>query len=187
MSKLAALSRLFQRQCLTQTFYWTVANTRLATIEQSSADPLLNRAISGLYAPGSTFKMVVGLAALEAGVISQKTRFSCPGHMELGNAKFHCWRKDGHGAVNLVSALEQSCDVFFYEIALKTGIKKIKDMARRLGLGDSTGLIYPVKKVELFPLRNGNSHITARYGPLGKPWSRGLAKAICWPHHCNLR
>ncbi|MEK9745791.1 MAG: penicillin-binding protein 2 [Candidatus Puniceispirillum sp.] len=129
--------------------------------------PLLNRAISGLYAPGSTFKMVVGLAALEAGVISQKTRFSCPGHMELGNAKFHCWRKDGHGAVNLVSALEQSCDVFFYEIALKTGIKKIKDMARRLGLGDSTGLDLPGEKSGIVP-----SH-EWKLAHHGKVWTPG--------------
>ena len=113
--------------------------------------PLLNRVTSGQYAPGSTFKMVVGLAALEAGVISKNTSFHCSGEMELGNATFHCWRKGGHGIMNIISALEQSCDVFFYEIALKTGIHKIKDMAHRLGLGDVTGIDLPGEKKGLIP------------------------------------
>ena len=113
--------------------------------------PLLNRVTSGQYAPGSTFKMVVGLAALEAGVISKNTSFHCSGEMELGNATFHCWRKGGHGVMNIISALEQSCDVFFYEIALKTGIRKIKDMAHRLGLGEVTGIDLPGEKKGLIP------------------------------------
>ena len=113
--------------------------------------PLLNRVTSGQYAPGSTFKMVVGLAALEAGVIGKNTSFHCSGEMELGNATFHCWRKGGHGVMNIISALEQSCDVFFYEISLKTGIHKIKDMARRLGLGDVTGIDLPGEKKGLIP------------------------------------
>lgn len=95
--------------------------------------------------------MVVGLAALEAGVISKNTSFHCSGEMELGNATFHCWRKGGHGVMNIISALEQSCDVFFYEISLKTGIRKIKDMARRLGLGDVTGIDLPGEKKGLIP------------------------------------
>lgn len=113
--------------------------------------PLLNRAISGQYAPGSTFKMVVALAALESGVIDKYTSFNCSGEMELGNAIFHCWRKGGHGKMSIVSALEQSCDVFFYEIALKTGIRKIKDMAHRLGLGDITGIDMPGEKRGIIP------------------------------------
>ena len=113
--------------------------------------PLLNRATSGQYAPGSTFKMVVGLAAIEAGVISKNTQFNCSGDMELGNATFHCWRKGGHGMMNIISALEQSCDVFFYEVALKTGIRKIKDMAHRLGLGDVTGIGLPGEKPGIIP------------------------------------
>jgi len=113
--------------------------------------PLLNRALSGQYAPGSTFKMVVGLAALEAGVISSRTKFFCGGSMTLGTAKFHCWRQGGHGSVDIIGALEQSCDVFFYEIALKTGIKKIKDMANRLGLGIVTGLNLPGERPGIIP------------------------------------
>jgi len=113
--------------------------------------PLLNRVTSGLYAPGSTFKMVVGLAALEAGIISEDTEFFCKGDRELGDAVFHCWRKGGHGAVNVVSALEQSCDVYFYEIALKTGIQRIREMALKLGLGMATGVDLPGEKAGIIP------------------------------------
>jgi penicillin-binding protein 2 len=129
--------------------------------------PLLNRVTSGQYAPGSTFKMVVGLAALEAGVIGKNTSFHCSGEMELGNATFHCWRKGGHGVVNIISALEQSCDVFFYEISLKTGIHKIRDMARRLGLGDVTGIDLPGEKKGLIP-----SH-EWKLANKGKVWTPG--------------
>ena len=86
-------------------------------LNEHPRNPLLNRVTAGLYAPGSTFKMVVALAALEAGIINERTRFGCSGSMDLGNATFHCWFEDGHGSMNVVRALERSCDVFFYEVA----------------------------------------------------------------------
>ncbi|MGC6518117.1 MAG: penicillin-binding protein 2 [Candidatus Puniceispirillaceae bacterium] len=116
--------------------------------------PLLNRAISGLYAPGSTFKMVVAAAALEAGVITSRTRVKCEGHMEFGNRKFHCWFDDGHQSLNVKQALERSCDVFFYDVALKTGINRIHDMAKRLGLGLPSGLELPFEKLGIMPNRD---------------------------------
>ena len=116
--------------------------------------PLLNRAISGLYAPGSTFKMVVAAAALEAGVITSRTRVKCEGHMEFGDRKFHCWFDDGHQSLNVKQALERSCDVFFYEVALKTGINRIHDMAKRLGLGIPSGLDLPFEKLGIMPNRD---------------------------------
>ncbi len=116
--------------------------------------PLLNRAISGLYAPGSTFKMVVAAAALEAGVITSSTRVKCEGHMEYGDRKFHCWFDDGHQLVNVKQALERSCDVFFYDIALKVGINRIHDMAKRLGLGLPSGLDLPFEKLGIMPNRD---------------------------------
>lgn len=113
--------------------------------------PLLDRCIKGQYAPGSTFKMIVALAALEAGIITDTSSFFCPGHKELGNAKFHCWNNLGHGRVNVIEALEQSCDVFFYELALKTGIKRIASMSKRFGLGDDTAIMIPGEKSGLIP------------------------------------
>lgn len=97
--------------------------------------PLADKTVQGAYPPGSTFKMVTALAALEAGAISPEDTVYCNGYLELGNRKFHCWKRAGHGTVGLTRSFEQSCDVFYYEVAQKVGIEKIADMARRLGIG----------------------------------------------------
>ncbi len=97
--------------------------------------PLLNRSMSGVYPPGSTIKMAVALAALESGIIDYNTKFHCSGSKELGESTFHCWAKNGHGKLNLIEAIEQSCDVYFYELGLKVGIDKIAVMMKKLGLG----------------------------------------------------
>lgn len=97
--------------------------------------PLADKTVQGMYPPGSTFKMVTALAALDAGETTPDERVYCPGHMDVSGTRFHCWRRGGHGRVNLVSALTESCDVYFYEIAQRTGIEKINAMSERLGLG----------------------------------------------------
>lgn len=97
--------------------------------------PLANKATQGLYPPGSTYKMIVALAALEAGVITPEDTVSCPGHLEVGDRRFHCWRRSGHGRMDLVQAISQSCDVYFYDIAQRVGIEAISAMARRCGCG----------------------------------------------------
>ena len=113
--------------------------------------PLNNKAVGGSYPPGSTFKMVTALAALEAGIINASTSAYCPGFYELGNSRFHCWKHGGHGNVNLVGALAQSCDTFFYKIAVELGINRISDMARRLGLGQKLGIELPEERSGLLP------------------------------------
>ena len=97
--------------------------------------PLPNKAVQGIYPPGSTFKMITALAALNAGTFDSETTVRCNGHMEVSGRRFHCWRRSGHGNMNLHTALRESCDVYFYELALRTGIDAIADMARRLGVG----------------------------------------------------
>ena len=97
--------------------------------------PLANKAVQGAYPPGSTFKLVTALAALEAGMITLETKVRCPGYIEFGGTKFHCWKRGGHGTVNLERSLQESCDVFYYEIAQKVGIDKIAEMGRLLGMG----------------------------------------------------
>jgi len=97
--------------------------------------PLAAKSVQGIYPPGSTFKMVTALAALEEGVIDTEETVYCPGHLEVSDRKFHCWKRAGHGHVNLQTSLRESCDVYYYDIALKIGIEKISAMARRLGLG----------------------------------------------------
>lgn len=102
-----------------------------------------NKAIAGVYPPGSTYKMVTALAALESKAIEPWTRLPCLGHLELGNIKFHCWLKGGHGSTNIVEAIAQSCDCFFYEAARKAGVDKIADVAGRLGFGRQSELGLP--------------------------------------------
>jgi len=102
--------------------------------------PLANKTVSGAYPPGSTFKMVTALAALEAGFITEATRVSCPGHIDFGGRRFHCWKRPGHGTVRLDRSLSESCDVYYYDIAQKVGIDKIAEMGRKLGLGQRFAL-----------------------------------------------
>ncbi len=99
-------------------------------------NPLTNKAIAGQYPPASTFKMITALAGLKAGKITPGRSVFCPGHYTLGKGRFHCWKKGGHGSVNVVDALVKSCDVFFYQIANEIGIDAIADMARIFGLGE---------------------------------------------------
>ena len=112
-----------------------ISNTDFRFLMDHDHRPMANKAVQGAYPPGSTFKMVTALAALEAGVTTPETTFRCPGHLEAGGRKFHCWKRSGHGTVNLERSLMESCDVYYYETALKVGIDKIAEMGRKLGLG----------------------------------------------------
>jgi penicillin-binding protein 2 len=128
-------------------------------VNNSEEPPLINRAISGLYAPGSTFKMVVALAALRAGIVDKSTTFFCPGYHDIKGRRFHCWRwrLGGHGHMNIVQALEQSCDVFFYHLAEKLDPARIVEAAKDLGVGGDTKIGLPFEKKAHLPAlsRNG--------------------------------
>lgn len=115
------------------------------------AKPLNNKAVSGQYPPGSTFKMVTLLAALEAGIADRKTSFYCPGHFDVNAERFHCWKRAGHGWMNGYTALEESCDTYFYNLAQDLGIDNIAKMARRMGLGQSYDLALPGEAEGLVP------------------------------------
>lgn len=129
--------------------------------------PLTNKAIAGQYAPGSTYKPVVALAALEKGVVTPETKIFCAGSTKLGNAEFHCWKKGGHGLLDLKGAIEHSCDVYFYETARRTGIERMGAMARRFGLGSPLGLDLPGEKKGLIPSDKW------KRGAVGSPWQLG--------------
>ncbi len=131
--------------------------------------PLVNKAVSGQYSPGSTFKVVVALAALEAGVIDLNTRFTCSGGLDVGNIRFHCWRHSGHGSLNVVEALKHSCDIFFYETAMKLGIDKIHDMAVKLGMGNVLEVGLDNEKAGIIPTKAWKK---ARFGT---SWTHGDA------------
>lgn len=106
----------------------------ISSLLSDVAKPFMNKSVEGLYPPGSTFKIVVALAALESGAITPKEKIFCPGYWEYGKHKYHCWEKKGHGWVDLAGALQHSCDVYFYQVALRIGIDAIKNMALKLGL-----------------------------------------------------
>jgi len=106
----------------------------ISSLLDDVAKPFMNKTIEGLYPPGSTFKIVVALAALESGAISPNETVFCRGFWEYGKHKYHCWEKHGHGRVDLYGALKHSCDTYFYQLALRIGIDAIKNMALKLGL-----------------------------------------------------
>jgi penicillin-binding protein 2 len=134
--------------------------------------PLVNKGIRGQYPPGSTFKMVTALAALDAGVVTPQTTVFCPGHMQLGEARFHCWKAYGHGRMALVDALAESCDVYFYEIARRVGVDAIAATARRFGLGEPVGIDLPGEQPGLVPTSAWKKQ------RFGVPWQRGETLVI---------
>lgn len=136
------------------------------TLMRDPLHPLTNKAIAGAYAPGSTFKVAVAMAALDFG-IDPEMRVFCRGYTQLGDAKFHCWKKHGHGSVAMIEAIEQSCDCYFYEVARRVGIDKIALMANRLGLGLSTGVDIPGERPGLMPTRKWKKDAT------GVAWQQG--------------
>ncbi|MSP30748.1 MAG: penicillin-binding protein 2 [Acetobacteraceae bacterium] len=115
--------------------------------------PLINKAAAGLYSPGSTFKMSTALAGLDAKVITPSERVQCPGYFDFGDTRFHCHAKYGHGGMDMRNALKYSCDVYFYEVARRTGIDLIAVMSNRLGLGTDTGIDLPGARRGLIPTR----------------------------------
>jgi penicillin-binding protein 2 len=128
--------------------------------------PLVNKCIRGQYPPGSTFKMMTALAALEAGV-SPTYQVSCPGHVNLGSARFHCWKEHGHGRISLVQALGQSCDVYFYDLARRVGVDAVAEMANRFGLGRRLDVDLPGEQPGLIPTRDWKK------ATLGESWQKG--------------
>ena len=105
-------------------------------IRNNPLKPLVNKTLSGLYSPGSTIKPMVALSALENGIINKNFKVNCTGKIEMYGQTYHCWKKKGHGLVNLKSAMKQSCDTYFYEVARKLGVDRLKETSVKFGLGE---------------------------------------------------
>ena len=134
--------------------------------------PLSNKSIAGQYSPGSTFKMIVALAALESGELSPHHSFYCDGSLKLGKRRFRCWRRYGHGHVSMVKGLMESCDVYFYEVAKRVGIDRIAAMSERFGFGRKSNIELPGEKPGLVPTREW------KLAMIGEPWQGGETLVI---------
>ena len=134
-------------------FYEGISSEQWSQLQNNPFAPLSNKAISGQYPPGSTYKLIVAAAALEEGVITPETKIFCNGFFTLGNRTYRCWKKGGHGYVNLHQAIVGSCDVYFYTVGKMLGVDKIAEYARRFGLGDLAGIDLPNEKKGLVPTK----------------------------------
>ncbi len=120
---------------------------------ENNLSPLTFRSIQGLYSPGSTFKMIVAIAALKNGIIKPDSKTFCKGKIEYGDRLYHCWKTKGHTSMNVVDAIKESCDVFFYELAKKLGIDKIAEVAYDFGLGQSYDFSLENQKEGIIPTK----------------------------------
>jgi penicillin-binding protein 2 len=137
-------------------------------IRKNPLKPLINKTISGLYSPGSTIKPIVALSALENDVISTKFKVNCTGKMEMYGQTYHCWKKKGHGIVDLRDALKQSCDTYFYEMSRRLGVDRLNITAKRFGLGNTVFKnLYSEEKKGLVPSTKWKKNA------LGKGWVLG--------------
>jgi len=146
---------------------------------QHPRKPLINKAIAGQYPPGSTFKMIVALAAMEAGVAGPGHQVFCNGVIKLGNTKFHCWRHryGGHGWVDMKQSIVQSCDIYFYDLARRLGVDRIGDMARRFGLGEALGVELLGEQDGLVPSKDWKLAVTGEPWQLGETLITGIGQA----------
>ncbi len=137
------------------------------SILSNSLSPLTNRSVQGLYSPGSTFKMIVAIAALKYGIIDSSSTHSCSGKIEFGDRLYHCWKTNGHGKMNVTDAITQSCDVFFYEISKRLGIDRIAEVAEDFGLGQTFDIFIPNQKKGIIPTKKWKKNT------IGESWYAG--------------
>ena len=144
-----------------------ISGSAYAELRDNPRSPLYPRAHGGVYPPGSTFKMVVATAALEAGAVKPTDRVHCNGYYHFGNRTWHCWKKGGHGTVDMHSGIKGSCDVYFYDIARRTGVEQIAATARKFGFGEAWTLGMTGARGGLVPDPAWKQRV------MGEPWYEG--------------
>tara|TARA_B100001093_G_scaffold169880_1_gene162628 strand:- start:348 stop:2255 length:1908 start_codon:yes stop_codon:yes gene_type:complete len=149
-------------------FLFGISQDEWQLIRNNPLKPLINKTLSGLYSPGSTLKPIVALSALENGIVDPEFKVKCTGKIELYEQTFHCWKEKGHGYVNLKEAMKQSCDCYFYEVARKLGVDRLKITADKFGLGKKVlGEYFENEKSGQFP------NTDWKLNNLGKGWVLG--------------
>ncbi len=148
-----------------------ISTARWKELNVDGAYPLLNRAIQSAYPPGSTFKVAMSLAGMHYGLTEGGTHMpvSCGGGYQYGGRYFRCWQHRGHGSLDLIHALAQSCDTYYYQLGLKLGLEKLQAMGRAMGLGEKTGIDLPAEARGLLP---DNAYYDKRFGT--DKWPRGV-------------
>ena len=146
-------------------------------IRDNPLKPLVNKSVAGLYSPGSTFKPLVALAALEYNILNPNLKVRCKGHIEMYGQKYHCWKDKGHGYMSLRNAIKQSCDIYFYEMARKLGVDKLSVVAKKYGLGSSIlGDVYFDEKKGLVPNTEWKRNNLGRGWLLGETIINGIGQ-----------
>ena len=149
-------------------FVFGISQDEWQMIRNNPMKPLLNKTLQGNYSPGSTIKPIVALSALENGIINPNFTVRCTGKTEMYDQTYHCWKKEGHGYMNLRNAMKQSCDTYFYEIARKLGVDKLSETAKKFGLGKKVfGNLFEIEKDGLIP------NTQWKKNALGKGWLLG--------------
>ena len=138
--------------------------------------PLTNKVLSGLYPPGSTIKTLVALSALENGISKPLNKVKCTGKIELFGEKFHCWKKKGHGLMNMRSAIQRSCDVYFYEIARKLGVDRLSETAKKFGLGKRVLSGFTEEKSGVVPSTSWKKKFIGQNWYLGETLHSGIGQ-----------
>ncbi len=158
-------------------FLYGISTEKWKAIRSNPLKPLTNKSISGLYSPGSTIKPIVALSALENDVISPNFKVRCTGKMEMYGQTYHCWKKKGHGVMNLRSAIKQSCDTYFYEVARKLGVDRLQTTAIKFGLGNKVlNEIYPNEKKGLVPSTKWKKNNIGKGWVLGETLITGIGQ-----------
>ena len=148
-------------------FVHGIEKSEWKTLTENRDKPMLNKALSGLYPPGSTIKTLTALSALENDIMSPRQLIKCKGFIDLHGERFHCWKKKGHGTLNMKSAIKKSCDVYFYEVARKLGIDRLSKTAKKFGLGQKVLTDYKEEKAGTVP------NTKWKLNQIGKNWYIG--------------
>ncbi len=161
-------------------FVFGISQDDWQLIRNNPMKPLINKSISGNYSPGSTIKPIVALSALENDIVSPKFTVQCRGHkhpLELYGQTYHCWKKEGHGYVNMREAMKQSCDTYFYEVARKLGVDKLSETAKKFGLGKKVfGNLFDNEKDGLVPNTLWKKNALGRNWLLGETIITGIGQ-----------
>ena len=164
-----------------QNAFWRgMTHEQWASLTSDPLKPLTNRAIQGAYPPASTYKILTAIAGLEEGVIDEESTYTCPGFYRFAGREYRCWRKHGHGKVNVVRAIAESCDVFFYQVGLAVGVDRLAWFAKACGLSEPTGIDLDHEEAGLIPTAAWKKKRT------GIEWQEGETLSVAIGQGFNL-